>query len=142
MSVSLRMQRYGQTKRPFYRMVATSTASRRDGRYLEIVGTYNPMVNPAVVTLKEDRIKYWIAAGAKKSELVRSLLRKQIPGLVEAREAAKNEKIKNKRLARKAKPATKNERSEGKAKRVASRKAARIKAAEKAKEAPAEEANA
>ena len=82
MSVSLRMSRHGQKKRPFYRIVAAQTSAARDGRYLEVVGTYNPMVNPAITTIKEDRIKHWVATGAKPSQLVRSLIKKEIPGPV------------------------------------------------------------
>ena len=61
------------------------------------------MVNPAAVTLKEDRIKHWVATGAKASDLVRSLIKKQIPGLIEAKEDRQRAKIQEKRKARKAK---------------------------------------
>ena len=93
MAVALRLQRRGQTKRPFYRIVATTHDSRRDGRYLEVVGTYNPMVNPAQVSLKEDRVKHWVSTGAKQSDIVRSLIRKNIPGLIEAKEEIQKEKL-------------------------------------------------
>ena len=103
MSVTLRLQRHGQKKRPFYRIVAADTEARRDGRYLEIVGTYNPMVNPAEVNLKPERVKYWVATGAKQSELARSLIKKEIPGLIEAKEEARKATVEAKRAKRKKK---------------------------------------
>ena len=107
MSVTLRLQRRGQTKRPFYRLVAADTEARRDGRYLELIGTYNPMVNPPAITMKEDRVKYWVAAGALQTDMARSLIKKQIPGLIEAKEAKKKESIQAKRAKRKAKVSAK-----------------------------------
>lgn len=99
MAVTIRLARHGQKKRPFYRIVATEQSSRRDGRFLEIVGTYNPMTQPAEVNLKEDRIKHWVSHGASQSQLVRSLIKKQIPDYIEDREKAKTEKT----IARRAK---------------------------------------
>src|SRR4051812_34572491 len=63
--IKLRMRRMGAKKRPFYRIVAAEHSSPRDGRYIEVVGTYNPLVDPAEVTLKEDRIKHFLDHGAK-----------------------------------------------------------------------------
>ncbi len=103
MTVSLRLQRRGQKKRPFYRIVAANQEAPRGGKYLEVVGTYNPMLNPAVFTLKEDRIKHWVSAGAYTTDIVKSLIKKQIPGLIEAKETVRVEKIQAKRKARKAK---------------------------------------
>lgn len=102
MAVTLRLARHGQKKRPFYRIVAAEKTARRDGRYLEIVGTYNPMVNPPVVNLKEDKIRNWVGAGAQQSELVKSLIKKNIPGLIEEREESKLKKIQDRRKKRKA----------------------------------------
>jgi len=64
MSVKIRLARHGAKKRPFYRIVVADTESPRDGRYLETVGTYNPLPDPAEVSLKGDRIKYWMEKGA------------------------------------------------------------------------------
>jgi small subunit ribosomal protein S16 len=77
MSVRIRLTRQGTKKKPFYRIVAADIESPRDGRFLELLGTYNPMIEPAVVTLKEDRIKYWLGEGAKPSTTVQSLLKRQ-----------------------------------------------------------------
>lgn len=77
MSVKIRLARHGAKKRPFYRIVVADEDCRRDGRFLEVVGTYNPLVNPALVTLKGERIHYWMGTGALPTDTVRSLLKKQ-----------------------------------------------------------------
>ena len=81
MAVKIRLSRKGTKKRPFYRIVAADIEAPRDGRYLENLGTYDPVVDPAVVTLKEDRIKHWIAEGAKTTTTVKSIFKKQGFGL-------------------------------------------------------------
>ncbi|MDX2497170.1 MAG: 30S ribosomal protein S16, partial [Desulfobacterales bacterium] len=60
MSVKIRLARHGAKKRPFYRIVVADSESPRDGKFLENVGTYNPLTDPAEVVLKQERIKYWI----------------------------------------------------------------------------------
>ena len=77
MAVKIRLARHGAKKRPFYRIVVADIECPRDGRYLENVGTYDPLIDPARVTLKSDRIKYWIDQGAKPSDTVRSLLNRE-----------------------------------------------------------------
>ena len=77
MAVKIRLTRKGTKKKPFYRIVAADVESPRDGRFLELLGTYNPMVDHAVVTLKEDRIKYWLNEGAKPSTTVKSILKRE-----------------------------------------------------------------
>lgn len=77
MAVRIRLTRKGTRKRPFYRIVAADIECPRDGRFLELLGTYNPMVNPAAVTLKEERVKYWLGEGAIPSTTVRSILKRQ-----------------------------------------------------------------
>jgi small subunit ribosomal protein S16 len=77
MPVKIRLARHGAKKRPFYRIVVADSESPRDGRFLENVGTYNPLVEPAEVTLKSDRISYWIGQGAKPTDTVNSLLKKE-----------------------------------------------------------------
>ena len=77
MQVKIRLARHGAKKRPFYRIVVASSESPRDGKYLENVGTYNPLKDPAEVTLKSERIKYWIDQGAIPSDTVKSLLKKE-----------------------------------------------------------------
>ncbi|MBF0230936.1 MAG: 30S ribosomal protein S16 [Desulfamplus sp.] len=77
MSVKIRLARGGAKKKPFYRIVAANNESPRDGRFLETLGTYNPMVEPAAITLKNDRIKYWIGVGAQPTTTVKSILKKE-----------------------------------------------------------------
>ena len=77
MSVKIRLARHGAKKRPFYRIVVANIESPRDGRFLEVVGTYNPLPDPAEVTLKSDRVKYWMEQGAEPTDTVRNLLKKQ-----------------------------------------------------------------
>ena len=67
--------RMGAKKKPFYRLVVKEKRSKRDGKYLENVGTYNPMADPAEVNLKHDRIEYWISVGAQPTETVASLIK-------------------------------------------------------------------
>lgn len=106
MAVTLRLTRKGLHSRPFYRVVATDQQNKRDGKFIEVVGVYDPMVEPSVIKLKDDRIKYWVAQGAQMSDLVRSLIKKSIPGLVEAREKHQLEKIVSQRKKRKARLAS------------------------------------
>ena len=77
MSVRIRLTRKGTKKKPFYRIVAADVEAPRDGKFLEALGTYNPMTEPAIVTLKEDRINYWLGEGAKPSTTVQSLFKSQ-----------------------------------------------------------------
>ncbi|MBM6841113.1 30S ribosomal protein S16 [[Clostridium] spiroforme] len=77
MAVKLRMIRMGAKKRPFYRVVAADSRSPRDGRFIELLGTYDPTKNPAAVTLKEAEILKWLNQGAQPSDTVRNLLSKQ-----------------------------------------------------------------
>ena len=77
MSVKIRLARYGAKKKPFYRIVVADNDSPRDGRFMEIVGTYNPLREPAEVTIKTDRVKYWVGEGAILTDTVRNLFQKQ-----------------------------------------------------------------
>lgn len=74
--IKLRLRRMGAKKRPFYRIVAAEHSSPRDGRFIEIIGTYDPLTEPATVTVNEERAKYWISVGAKPSDTVAGLLRR------------------------------------------------------------------
>lgn len=76
MAMKLRLTRMGSKKRPFYRIVAVDSPTRRDGRALEFVGYYNPMVDPAEIKVDTDKIKEWIARGARPTDTVRALLKK------------------------------------------------------------------
>jgi len=77
MSVKIRLARHGAKKKPFYRIVVADIECPRDGRFLEIVGTYNPLPDPAEVTYKEARVKYWMDQGAIPTDTVKSLLKKE-----------------------------------------------------------------
>jgi small subunit ribosomal protein S16 len=77
MAVKIRLARHGAKKRPFYRIVVADGQYPRDGRFLENVGTYNPMVEPNEITLKKERIEYWIGQGAKPTDTVNNLLKKE-----------------------------------------------------------------
>lgn len=77
MSVKIRLARYGAKKRPFYRIVVADSENPRDGRFLETIGTYNPLQDPAEVSLKTERARYWIEQGALPSETVKSILKKE-----------------------------------------------------------------
>src|SRR5690554_4887014 len=77
MAVKLRMRRLGRKKRPIFALVAADSRSPRDGRFIEDLGRYEPINEPAQVSLKEDRILYWLQQGAQPSHTVRNLLSKQ-----------------------------------------------------------------
>lgn len=78
MAVKIRLTRLGAKKKPFYRVVVANSTAPRDGKFIEIVGTYDPMLakeNPARVKLKQDRVQYWLSVGAKPSERVEKLIK-------------------------------------------------------------------
>lgn len=77
MAVKLRLKRMGAKQRPFYRIVAADSRSPRDGRFLETVGTYNPIAVPAEVKIDEEKAMYWLKNGAIPTETVRNLLSKE-----------------------------------------------------------------
>jgi len=76
MALRIRLTRMGSKKRPFYRVVAMDSQTRRDGRPLEFVGHYNPMTNPAEIKIDQDKVKKWLDLGAKPSDTVLALLKK------------------------------------------------------------------
>lgn len=77
MAVKLRCLRMGAKKAPFYRIVAADSRSPRDGRNIEVVGTYNPTKNPAVIDIDEEKALKWLNNGAIPSDTVKSILAKQ-----------------------------------------------------------------
>jgi small subunit ribosomal protein S16 len=77
MAVKIRLARHGAKKRPFYRIIAADSESPRDGRFLEKLGTYNPLQNPAQVILNTERVKYWISQGATPTDTVKSILKRE-----------------------------------------------------------------
>lgn len=80
MAIKLRLTRMGNKKRAFYRLVAVDSATRRDGRPLEFLGHYNPMVSPADVSFDMDKINQWLGKGAQPTDTVRALLKSQAKG--------------------------------------------------------------
>jgi small subunit ribosomal protein S16 len=86
MALRIRLARFGAKKRPYYRIVVTNSESPRDGRFLEIIGTYDPNQDPAAVTVKEDLLSQWVGKGATLTDTVASLLKKR-PAAAAASEA-------------------------------------------------------
>ena len=76
MAVKIRLKRLGAKKAPFYRVVVADSRYPRDGRFIEEIGTYNPLMDPPAVNIDADAAKKWIANGAQPTETVRSLLKK------------------------------------------------------------------
>ena len=76
MAVKLRLTRRGAKKKPFYRIVAADSEAPRDGRFLDIIGTYDPNYDPATVVLKDDKIDYWLSQGAIPTETVANIIKK------------------------------------------------------------------
>ena len=76
MAVKIRLRRMGATKSPFYRVIVADSRSPRDGRFIEEIGYYNPLTNPADIKIDGEKAKTWIANGAQPTETVRALLKK------------------------------------------------------------------
>lgn len=76
MAMKLRLTRMGSKKRPFYRIVAMNSETRRDGRALEYLGYYNPMIDPAEIKVDKEKVRVWLARGAEPTDTVRALLQK------------------------------------------------------------------
>mgnify|MGYP001074447736 FL=1 len=77
MAVKIRLARHGAKKRPFYRIVAADSENPRDGRFIERLGTYNPLRDPAQVDLNTERVKYWIDQGATPTDTVKAILKRE-----------------------------------------------------------------
>jgi small subunit ribosomal protein S16 len=76
MSVKIRLNKMGAKKRPFYRLVVADSRAPRDGRFIEIIGHYNPIVDPVEIVVDKDKAQDWLKKGAKPSETVKRLLKK------------------------------------------------------------------
>jgi small subunit ribosomal protein S16 len=74
--VKIRLRRMGAKKAPFYRIVVADSRSPRDGRCIEEIGTYNPLTDPAAITVDVERAQYWVKNGAQPTDTVRELLKK------------------------------------------------------------------
>ena len=77
MAVKMRLTRMGTKKKPYYRIVVADSVSPRDGKFIEIVGNYDPKKNPAEITVKEDRVREWLSKGAEPTLTVTQLLGKK-----------------------------------------------------------------
>lgn len=75
--IKLRLRRMGAKKRPSYRIVAADSRSPRDGRFIEIVGTYDPITNPATINLNTERIQHWLSVGAQPTDTVRNIFQRE-----------------------------------------------------------------
>jgi len=74
--VKIRLRRMGAKKNPYYRIVVADSHSPRDGKFIEEIGTYDPLTEPATIKVDGERAKYWISNGAQPTETVRALLKK------------------------------------------------------------------
>ena len=77
MAVKIRLTRMGTKKRPYYRLVAANSESPRDGKFLEILGSYDPMKDPAQIEVDKDKVNRWLEKGAMVSESAKAILKKQ-----------------------------------------------------------------
>jgi len=84
MAVHIRLTRKGRKKQPFYRIIVADSKSPRDGKFLDILGTYDPMQDPAVVNVDNDKLDAWMVKGALPSTTVKSILKKHAAATPEA----------------------------------------------------------
>lgn len=91
MAVKIRLTRMGRHKRPFYRIVVADSRMPRDGRFIEILGTYDPLANPAAVKIKQDRTAQWLMKGAQPTDTVQRLLR--TTGVIKQESGTKGGKV-------------------------------------------------
>ena len=136
MSVVIRMMRAGAKKRPFYRIVAADSRRQRDGRFLEILGHYNPLKQPYELMVHKDKVEKWLSRGAQPSEQAASLLRslgigmrQQAPAPADAATPAKPAKREKKPALKAAARRAPRKLSERKAKKKAARREAKKKTA-------------
>ncbi len=138
--LAISLMRMGAKKRPFYRVVVKEKRSKRDGKYLENLGTYDPLADPADVKLNHDRIQYWIGVGAQPSETVASLIKANPVMSDEEREAMMSARAEKKAAAEAVKAEAKRAEAERlAAEKAEAEKAEAEKAAAEAEAAPAEE---
>ena len=84
MSVAIRLRRMGSNRRPTFRVVVTDSRSPRDGRFIEIIGHYNPLTEPPTVTIDRDKVQAWISKGAQPSNTVKRLIANTAPAATPA----------------------------------------------------------
>ena len=136
--LAISLMRMGAKGKPFYRLVVKEKRSKRDGKYLENLGTYNPMIDPAEVNLNHDRIQYWIGVGAQPTDTVKSLIKNNPVQTEEERAAAIAARADKKAAAEQAKAEAKKAEAE----KLAAERATADKAAADAAAAEAAEAAA
>ena len=83
MAVKIRLTRLGDKKSPFYRVIVADSRSPRDGKYIDLIGTYNPLTNPAEIKIDNEKARQWIKNGAQPTDTARDLLVKS--GAIEAK---------------------------------------------------------
>lgn len=101
MAVTIRLARHGRKKLPFYRIVVADKEKKRDGRYLERIGSFDPLKEPAYVELNEERMQYWIGVGAKPSDTVAQIIERRNPGYLSGITSARLDRIRKARSKRK-----------------------------------------
>ena len=77
MAVKIRLARLGAKKKPYYRLVAANSEAPRDGKFLEVLGSYDPMQDPATIKVHKEKIQYWLGKGAMVTESARAILKKE-----------------------------------------------------------------
>ena len=139
MAVKIRLKRMGKIRTPFYRIVVADSRTKRDGRVIEEIGTYNPKADPSIIKVDGERAQYWLGVGAQPTEAVAALLK--ITGDIGGKNTMKfaDEKRSKEDIFQEA---LKELHNEPKADATTKKAAAAKKAAAKADEAPAEEAKA
>ena len=90
MAVKIRLKRMGAKKQPFYRIIVADSRSPRDGRFIEALGTYNPLINPAEIKINEEVALNWLSKGAEPTDTVKNILSKV--GIMEKYHNSKNNK--------------------------------------------------
>ena len=76
MAVRIRLTRFGRKKKPFYRIIVADSENKRDGKFLDIIGTYDPLQDPAVININNDKLQEWMGRGALPTTTVKSLIKK------------------------------------------------------------------
>ena len=82
--LAIRMRRMGSKKRPYFRIVVTDSAAPRDGRFVEVLGHYNPRTKPETIAINHDRLAYWVGVGARPSDTVRTIVARMPAAAAEA----------------------------------------------------------
>ena len=76
MAVRIRLTRFGRKKKPFYRIIVADSENKRDGKFLDVIGTYDPLQDPAVININNDKLQEWMGRGALPTTTVKSLIKK------------------------------------------------------------------